>query len=172
MSAKTIWRAAATAALLFSAIPANAATIFLTPSAANVTVGSNFTVDVMAEDVNLGGFDLVVIFKPLLSSYVSTQFGSALGNPDNDTFYQATANLDVLSISQVSFITDAATLDALQGALPNVFKLATLTFKADAAGTATFNFDLAASGLTDYVGRPLPAEFVGTSVTIGAPVEI
>jgi len=59
-----ITRMVLVAILLGSGLNLDAAAIRLTPSSSLVEVGSNFTVDVVAEDINLGAV-LQTAFRPV-----------------------------------------------------------------------------------------------------------
>jgi hypothetical protein len=163
------------AILLFCAFDANAAAIRLMPSDASVDVGSTFTMDVVAEDINLGAYTLLLDYPAALVSmaavdpivfdqYLGQGMGLSLTQGD-DLFGQA--RLDELSFA------DEAILLSLQGTAPgNLYRLATLTFRADAAGTAVFGFDSAL--LSSLSGTALSADLVGATVEItnGGPAPI
>lgn len=158
----------AAAAILF-AVTASAGTITVVPASPTAMPGDNIVLSVMASDVELGGYDLSVGFNPVLSSFVSRVYGHAL----NDTFIRSDgpAGLDTVEVSELSF-EGAGVLSPLQG---SPFLLATLTFRADAAGTAVFTLTRAnadAADLTDFGGNALDGTAVvlsGASVVIGTP---
>ena len=141
----------------------SASTIALVPSSAEVNVGSAFTVDVVAQDVNLGGFDFTLGFTPLLTSFNMADFGPYLGAPMS--FQASDAQIDTITLDELSF-EDSTVLASLQGAAGagNQFTLATLHFTALSAGAATF--DIQSSFLTDLDGNTITADSLGTVVQV------
>lgn len=146
------------AILAGSAKVSSASTIALVPSSAEVNVGAAFTVDVVAQDVNLGGFDFTLGFTPLLASFNMAEFGPYLGAPMS--FQAADAQIDTIMLDELSF-EDSTVLAGLQG---DQFTLATLHFTALSAGTATF--DIQSSFLTDLDGNTIAADTLGTVVQV------
>lgn len=161
---------AAAAILLVWTIGAQGATVRMAPSSTNVPLGSSFDLDILAESVNLGGFDFIVGFNPALAVLTGVVPDVFLGDPFVlEAFFNSSPGLDTVQISSVSLL-DSATLQALQGnATGNSFRLAKLTFVANAAGLAEFTF--AQSFLTDADAKDVSATFFGASVTIG-PAEV
>ena len=160
-------RVACVAALLFTATESKAATVTLTPSAAAVKVGETFTIDVTANDLNLGAFELTIGFQPArVSLQGDPQFFGFLGAPAS--LQMPAAGLDYAELDETSFL-DIPELLALQGATPgNSFLLGRLEFKAESAGVADFDFTF--DYLTDVTGQnQIAADLSGTSVTIGVP---
>ncbi|HEY6987558.1 MAG TPA: cohesin domain-containing protein [Bryobacteraceae bacterium] len=136
----------------------SASTIALVPSRAEVNIGSAFTVDLVAQDVNLGGFDFTLGFTPLLASFNMADFGPYLGAPMS--FQAADAQIDTITLDELSF-EDSTVLAGLQG---NQFTLATLHFTALSAGAATF--DIQSSFLTDFEGNTITADTLDTVVQV------
>ena len=163
---KLILGVAVTAASLLMQAPCVAGMIQMIPSATTVDKGDDFTVHVIAKDLNLGGFELTIGFQPLLSSLTLIEFGDKLGSPMS--FQDGQVNVDQLDVDEVSFA-DGSVLLSLQGnaAVGNSFPLFALHFKAVNAGTAAFQFLTVA--LTDFNGVPVTATSSGTSVVIKLP---
>jgi len=156
---KTICNFLLTMAILAgSATVSSASTIALVPSSAEVNVGSDFTVDVVAQNVNLGGFDFTLGFTPLLTSFNMADFGPYLGAPMS--FQTVDAQIDTITLDELSF-EDSTVLAGLQG---NQFTLATLHFTALSAGAATF--DIQSSFLTDLDGNTITADLLGIVVQV------
>jgi hypothetical protein len=155
-------RMAIAAILLFSATAARASVI-LTAATPQVTVGSPFDVDVIATDLNLGGYQLQIGFPPLLASLNATVFDNYLGAPLS--FTSAQEIIDTIELDEVSFA-DSATLLALQGdaAGGNQYRLATMTFLALQPGNVDLTF--VSSVLTDLDGNMITSDLLGTTVTI------
>ena len=151
------------AILAGSVVVSSASTIALVPSSAEVNVGSAFTVDVVAQDVNLGGFDFTLGFTPLLTSFNMADFGPYLGAPMS--FQSADAQIDTITLDELSF-EDSTVLAGLQGSAGagNQFTLATLHFTALSAGAATF--DIQSSFLTGLEGNTITADSLGTVVQV------
>ncbi len=162
-SIQTLIAGAAIAAVLFLGPVAKAGTISLNPSSTDVTVGSDFKVNVVASDVNLGGYALTIGFQPLLTSLTLIEFSNGLGAPMS--FQYGQDNVDQIEVDEVSFA-DGSVLLTLQGdaAVGNSFPLVTLSFAAQNPGTANFQFLY--DDLTDFVGSPVTATLTGTTVTI------
>jgi hypothetical protein len=120
-------------------------------------------VDIVASNINLGGYQLNLGFDPLAASLDSITFDQALGAPFSFTL--SSQAIDSVEMDEVSFA-DEATLLALQGdaAAGNQFSLIHLTFTATQAGTANFTFNPAV--LTDPAGNPIDAALRGLSVNI------
>jgi hypothetical protein len=139
----------------------------LSPSNTTVAVGSSFAVDIIADGINLGGYDLVLDFNPALVGLSAVVPDILLGDPSMfESFFDSSPGLDTVHISAVSLL-DSAILLALQGTAPgNSFRLATLTFEATAAGLAQFNFGEAL--LTGLDANQVSASFAGATVEIGS----
>ena len=158
-------RVAAAAILLLCAIGARAGTIRLVPSSTEVTPGLSFELDIIAQEINLGGFDFVLSFNPLLVGLSGLSPDVLLGDTTAfEAFFDVVHGLDSVQISEVSLLAPAA-LQAFQGdSSGNSFRLATLTFRATAAGVA--QFDVTQTTLTDPQANPISAAFLRTSVLI------
>ena len=156
-------RAALPAALLLTAVSAQAAFIELVPARTEITVGESVSIDIIANDLNLGAFDLTLQFSPALVGLAAdpTFFGF-LGGPDN-SFFGSIPGLDNVNLAEVSFLTNPNDLLTLQGNEP--FKLATLQFSALAAGTAEFSFSSALLSNIDTT-TPVSADLLTASVVI------
>ena len=158
-------------AVLFGCGVAAKADIFLSTATPSVTVGSTFEVDIVASNINLGGYQLNIGFDPLLASLDSITFDQFLGAPLSFTF--GSQAIDSVEADEVSFA-DEATLLALQGdaAAGNQFSLVHLTFTALQAGAANFTFNPAV--LTDLAGNPIDAALRGLSINIstGMPTPV
>jgi hypothetical protein len=152
-------------AILFGCGVSAKADIFLSTATPSVTVGSSFEVDIIASNINLGGYQLNLGFDPLLVTLDSIVFDGFLGSPLSFTSSQQ--GIDSLEIDEVSFA-DEATLLALQGdaAAGNQFLVARLTFTATQAGTAAFAFNSAV--LTDQAANALDADLRGISISISS----
>jgi hypothetical protein len=160
-------RVACVATLLSAASVAEAATIVLTPSAMAVDVGETFTIDIAANDVNLGAFELTIGFEPARVSLLEEpEYFDFLGAPAS--LQIPAIGIDYVEVDETSFMSVPELL-ALQGAASgNSFLLGRLQFKAESAGVAdfTFLFDY----LTDVTGQNrIVADLTPTSVTIGTP---
>ncbi len=149
-------------ALLLSGL-SHAATVSLIPSAGSAVAGTQFTVDVVVAGLSggqaVGGFDLDVVFDPLVLSAASVSFGSALGLDGVDQFSSVIISSGRIDFASVSLLL-AAELQALQ---LGSFSIAQFTFDALAPGVSAIQFDtLTAPGLlfSDALGNALP-------VTIG-----
>jgi hypothetical protein len=156
----------ATAAIvLLCTIGARADTVRLVPSSTEVTPGSTFELNVIAENMNAGGFDFVLGFSPLLVGLSDAGPDVFLGDTlAFEAFFGLVYGLDTVQISEVSLLEPGA-LQALQGdSSGNLFRLAKLTFQANAPGLAQFAFTQIS--LTDPQANPISAASVGTSVLI------
>jgi len=169
---KLLTRMAQAAILLLTPTLMRADSISLVASSPTVTVGGTFQLDVIATNLQLGGYDVMFSYNPLLGLIDSNliAFDSFLGGP-SDSFALAFAGLDNIELAEVSFLTNAADLAALQTGAS--YPLAHIQVKALAAGTLTFGFVstpfTVASG---YSGEPIDGvTYHGTSVVIQAPNE-
>lgn len=156
-------RAALPAALLLTTLSAQAAFIEIVPSKAEVHVGETVSIDIVANELNLGAFDLTLQFAPALVGLTGepTFFGF-LGGPDS-SFFGSLPGLDNVNLAEVSFLTDPNDLLGLQGT--QSFKLATLQFSALSAGIAQFAFSSAMLSDID-TATPVSADLLTASVVI------
>jgi hypothetical protein len=156
------------AILLFATAGAQGEMIRLVPSSAEVVVGSSFNVDVVAENMNLGVFDLQIEFNPVRVGLTSVAPDIFLGDPSLlEALWDISPDLDFVQIGEVSFLSSAE-LQALQGdSAANSFRLATLTFQANTVGTADFGFG--STELTGPLLEEISATFLGASVLISEP---
>ncbi len=163
-------RVAQAAILLFAPALASASSFVLIPSRTTVTAGDSFTVDLFASDLQLGGFDVTFGYNPLLGQIDldNLAFDTYLGGPDN-SFAFWFADLDTLETAELSFVTSADELAALQS-LEN-YPLVHIPFQALQPGTLVLDFVASPfSGGTDYAGLPIGGvTYQGTSITILAP---
>lgn len=123
--------------------PCSAATISFVPSAQTVGIGAVVTVDVRIDgletdfdpDEIVSAYDLDVSYNPTIVEAVGATFFNYLGGPA-DSIQGATLLAGVVDFFEVSLLSDGE-LDTLQ---PNSFVLASLSFRALAAGTTTLTF--------------------------------
>lgn len=153
---------AAFAAVLFFTIPAQGAMIELAATGTNVEVGETFTIDVIARDINLGGYQLQLNFDPLLATLTDIAFGDSLGAPFS--FADGFATIDEIFLDEVSFADSSLLLDLQGASTGNQFRLARLTFQALSSGTASF--DILSAILSDFDGNDATAELSGVSIDI------
>lgn len=129
------------AAVLFFSGPTQAAAIKVFSSSQNIATGSLLYINIEVFDVinfdspSLGVFDIDIGFDPLVVSYQGVSWGASLdlfgiGSLQVATPASGSINLFELSLDAV------AELNELQ---PSDFKLATLTFLAQAAGSTWFS---------------------------------
>ena len=148
-------RTAPVAILLFASALASADTILLVLSSTTITVGDTFTLDLIASNLQLGGYDVTFHYNPLLASIDNSQvlFDTHLGAPDN-SFSMTFADLDTLELAEVSFLTSAADLAALQ--TDSSYPLAHIPVKALLPGTLSLDFaSTPFTSVTDYAGVPV-----------------
>jgi len=157
----------APAILFFAPALGSASTISLVPSSTVVTVGDTFTVDLIASDLQLGGYDVTFGYNPLLGGIDldHIDFDVHLGGPAN-SFAAWIATLDTLELTEVSFLTSPADLMALQG--DPCFALAHIPVTALIPGVLSLDFTPSPFfGATDYSGAPIEGvNYVGASITI------
>lgn len=167
----------AAAVLAFTAAlaaPAGAAVLTALPSSGSVTVGQQFSLDVvvggLAPDQALAGFDLDLVFDPALIAPVRIEFGNRLGEADIDQLTDAFFGPGTADFAAVSIL-DGATLLGLQ---PGVFSLARLVFTAIAPGLVPIDFDLLAPPgllLSDQFGHAIVVSAShGAMVDVGASI--
>jgi hypothetical protein len=154
---------APTLLLLASAFACQAGIILEGPPTA--ALGTEFTIDVIAEGINLGGYDLTIEYTPLLAAAAgSVEFGTALGftiQPEPEF------GLAHIRFSETS-LEDTPALLAMQGTGPdNRFRIASISFLAAAAGAAQFNVTI--NELTDVNANPFTSTAIGTVVQIVPP---
>lgn len=166
---KLLSRMAPAAILLLMPVLGSAGTISLVPSKLTLTEGEGFQLDLIATDLHPGAYDVTFSYNPLLVGIDESlvTFDSHLGAPDN-AFQFIFPDLDSLELGEVSFLTNATDLDALQ-ADPS-FPLAHIPVKALLPGIATFNFVTTAfTGVGDYAGNPVTdVTYQDASVTIAS----
>jgi MYXO-CTERM domain-containing protein len=154
-------------AILLLACPAlQAAAIKLVPSASSVQVGSSFTVDVIAESLLIGGYTMDLSYAPGLVSMPLVDFavfGTTLGNPDF-SFSDAVNLFGNVRLDELSFLGEPELRDRQGNPSMNSFLLATLSFRADAPGSAAFDFSGALVSSPD--GSILDPALTGATVDI------
>lgn len=157
-------RTLSAAALLLaaSAAPtwaANSATVALTPTPQTVNVNDTFSLSVRISDATdlLGAYDFgVALGTAGVISLQSVTFSGALGA---DALQESTLPG---SFAEVSLALDRADIEALQAATG--FTLATLNFKALAAGITTVA--LSPSLVGDFNGDAMDLSLLDASVTV------
>ncbi|MGD2116998.1 MAG: cohesin domain-containing protein [Chromatiales bacterium] len=123
-----------------------------------VTVGSTFSVDVVAsgfDTLDLGGFDLDVLFDDTMLSFVDYSLGVELTD-------LSVGQLDLGLGEYATGVVNLAELSALLdfSAQPDEFVIATLTFAAPTKGVTTLDFGYV--GLTDDLGLPITDTSLGS----------
>ena len=156
------------------ALPRDAAAISLelAPAALSPAVGDSFAVSVVVGGLgavgsapSVGAFELSLDYDEALLDLVGVDFGLLLGDPTaGEAFTDFVPGAGSVDVAEVSLLA-AAALDALQ---PASFTLATVTFKASAAGESVLS--LGAPVVSDANGRALGIQLLGSArVTAGAP---
>jgi hypothetical protein len=137
-----------------------------------VTQGDIFQLDLVATNVQLGAYDLTFQYNPLLVLIDPdlVMFDTHLGGPDG-SFTFAIGGLDTLETVEVSFLTSATDLAALQTGAS--YPLAHIQVKALAPGTAVFDFVTTPyTDVSNYSGTQLTGlAYQAASVTILAAAE-
>jgi hypothetical protein len=157
--------------LAFCALPASAAPVLsIQPSAANATVGANFSLDIsIAGAVDVFGFEFDLGFNPAFFSAISITEGAFLSsNGDTTTFVPGTIDNTGGTIS--------FTGSAINGFVPGITGggvLATVTFNALAAVVASpltiFNVTLLDSNLAAIAGVTTQNGAVTATVPTSVP---
>ncbi|CAN7771279.1 hypothetical protein LJR039_007557 [Pseudorhodoferax sp. LjRoot39] len=140
-----------------------AATIQLFSSSQYVSGGALFNIDIRVIDIidagapSLGVFDIDIGFDPLIASYQGITWGSGLDILGLGSLQIATPGAGTINLFELS-LDSIADLNDLQ---PSAFKLATLTFLAQAAGSTWFSVspnsvgDAEGMNLELFVGNPV-----------------
>jgi hypothetical protein len=167
--------------LLLTSAPAGATLpVSLTPSAVSIAQGSSFAIEVRIgglDDRALRAWDLSLSFDPALLSLTGVSFGSELGTPCPPGDAQGSCRAATLtrgvpqnppgrvSLAALSFLSDLS-------AQANEFRLATLTFTAQAAGSSTIA--LSAGEFTELITSDLgnPEAIALESPGVPAPVAV
>lgn len=186
----TSTRSLAALAAFLLASPAGAIVIQFNPSEDTVSVGDEFSVDIVVTGLDAAGeaisaFDLFIGFDPAIIAPVSVTFGPGsivasdvffeLGNTfDLGMSFFGTTGLGSASPFSVSSLSLSPPAAAVQG---DSVLLASLTFDALAAGFSDLLFlDPAVSNVSDDIFVPpalLAFERVGSgAITVEAPVSI
>src|SRR5258708_4732968 len=86
------------------AVPAlaGAASITIVPTNQTVEVGTEVQVDIVAQDLPLGGFSFSLTFDQLVLGLPSVTFGSALGWPES--IQSATLRFGAMDLAEVSLL--------------------------------------------------------------------
>lgn len=171
---KTLTRTLAALTLLgaAAAVPAQAATVSITPATPEANLGGSVLVTVDIADLGIGGapkvgvFDFDFSYDAGVLSFSDVSFG---------------AGLDVLSLGSIQLWDDVTPgllnvfelsfdmPEDLYTLQPDAFTLFTLSF--DAIGAGVSNLGLTINALGDEFGEALAADVFGSSVTV-APVPL
>ncbi|HEY1341640.1 MAG TPA: cohesin domain-containing protein [Bryobacteraceae bacterium] len=161
---------AVAAILLLAPATLQGSSIGLQPSTTVATVGDIFSLDLMADGLAPGAYDLTVAYNPLLVSIdpALVTFDAHLGGSAN-SFAFVNVDLDTFEVGEVSFLTDPADLAALQTS--SSFPLAHIQVKTLQAGTAAFDFrSMPFMEVSDYSGASISGvAFEAASVLIRDP---
>lgn len=156
-------------ALLASALlatgAAQAQVVTAVPSSAEVMVGDFFTVDLIVSglgDATVGSFDFDFIYDPFVMTSYGVTFGEGLDVFSLGSLFSVSSQPGLINIFQTSFDT-VADLIALQ---PDMFTLATLSFKAISPGSSSLEVFVNAIG--DAEGVTLPVE-LGAGLVSAVP---
>jgi len=145
----------------------SAAMIRLVPSSTFVMVDEIFSLDLIATDIGLGGYDVTFSYSPLLALIDESlvTFDTHLGGPAN-SFPLLFAGLDTLELAEVSFLTSPADLAALQS--DPSYPLAHILVRALSPGTLVFDFVPTPFTIaSDYLGTSIEGViYQGASVTV------
>ncbi|MFN7935968.1 MAG: hypothetical protein U0R19_21740 [Bryobacteraceae bacterium] len=161
---------AATAILFFSAIPARAGAIRMVPSSSSVFVGTPFDLDIVAENLNLGGFDFILGFNAGLVGVNGADPDLLLGDTALfEAFFNASFGLDTVQVSEVSLLSPAELLSLQGSSASNAFRLARFTVQANAPGVAEFTFSQ--MFLTDMEANQVEADLIPAQVILAAVEE-
>jgi len=152
------------------ATPAQGAVLYTTLSAPSVSVGEQFTIDLMVSGLEagqaVGGFDLDLLFHSGRLTVDEVLFGAALGTVDVDQFTSALLSPGRADLAAVSLLDEAALLGLQSGS----FRLAQLVVTAIGPGAVPISFDaLAAPGLllSDQFGVA-----IAVTGSLGSTVEV
>ncbi|MBL8218656.1 MAG: hypothetical protein JNL62_05485 [Bryobacterales bacterium] len=167
MMTQFLMRVAVAAILLYNATPARAGAIRMVAPSETVFVGTEFDLDIMGENLNLGGFDFVLGFNAALVGANGAEPGLGLGDASLfEAFFNSSFGLDTVQLSEVSLLSPAELL-ALQGsAASNSFRLARVKLQANAPGTAVFAFSEVF--LTGLEASEVEADLIAAQVLIAA----
>jgi len=155
-----------------------AATISLTPTTQDMSIGSTASVDLNISglgnftDPSLGAFFTEITFDDSILSFDSVTYGSFLGDTDPSSFETDIVTIvgpGFVSLDEFSFLFDFE-LDALQ---PDNFTLATLSFTATTTGSSLLEFG--AMDLSDAIGLSIldpTLETAGITVKSVPPVTV
>ena len=138
--------------------PANGAILSTSPSSASVVAGQQFTLVVIVSGLSagqaIGGFDLDLVFNPLLLAPDYVTFGDRLGTLNVDQITSALLSSGRIDFSAVSLMDELSLLGLQSGP----FMLAQMVFNALAPGSSAIDFDdLTAPGLllSDQFGNAI-----------------
>ena len=164
----------AAAWLAVSALPAQAITVSLNPTATSIAVGGSVSVDLVISGLTtageiVGGYDLDILFdSSVLASTGATNDGTPWNAPVDDPGFLFDISMPgQVYISLLSFLDDA-TLDSIQG---DSFTLATLTFDGAANGSTSVFFGASPLFQRNVVGMnaaTLNADFGSTCIAVGS----
>jgi len=149
---------------------ASAATISLVPSASNVGVGGNLTVDVIASGLTpgtaIGAFDFAVTYPTALLSPVSVSFFDRLGAVGDQITSSDLSVAGLVSATELSFEDPAALLALQSGGSVPLFRL---DFQAQQVGRAQLGFANSPSVLSDELGNALQVQRGSAAIDIFDP---
>lgn len=164
----------AAAWLAVAALPAQALTVSLNPSATSVAVGGSVSVDVVISGLTAAGeivsaYDIDILFNAsVLTATGASNDGTPWNAPTDDPgFLYDISTPGQVFISLLSFLDDA-TLDGIQNS--DSITLATLTFEGAANGSTNVFFGANPDFQRNVIGRDfatLDAGFGSTCIAVG-----
>jgi hypothetical protein len=159
--------------LVLGAAPVQAVTLTLVGPGGSTLVGEIVAVDILISPPGLGSFaapslrsfDLDVSYDPSHLGFVGVVFDVFLGTPGVQALTDAFAAGGVVDLAEVSLLSPASTLHALQ---PASFRLATLRFTALGEATSALAFTQTLLGDTSGAALGIDAA-QGTQVITAIP---
>ena len=158
--------------------PAQALTLAVEPAESEVSVGEEFELRVTIGDLGapgkapaLGSFELELAFDAVRFDFVSASFGDQLDlgfNGAGDSTQFVNPGPGAVGLSEFSF-EEIFDLDQRQ---TSDFTLATLRFRADAAGSGAFSLRTVGSGLLDSASNPLTADTTEDARVVASAVPL
>lgn len=149
---------------------AQAASLSLSPSAQNVTLGNSLSFDVLfnpeGSTAALGAFDFNLTYDASLFGFSGSSFGKGLDVFGLGSIQNLTPSSGALNFFELSL--DSAA-DLLANQSMTSFKLATLSFTPQGTGNARFG--LTVNALADAAGDSLVASATGALVNVTAVPE-
>lgn len=145
--------------------PAWGTSLSFKPVNTTVDVADTFDVEILleglAEDTDLGVFELTILFDPAILAFHSYSLGTGLGALDQDALDDT--NLDEIAQGSIALVETSLLWDLSSQA--NDLLLATVRFSALSAGTSALSFD-ALYYLGDALGDSIEADFSNGTVTV------